>query len=154
MNGRGPLRFRAAEVRSAGSTFGFLTPGTSLGTTTVYLCDDVAAMRLVVRTVLELEPGLLVVGEAGDGRTALDEVERLQPDVLVLDLSLPELDGLEVLEELGARSPGTRVVVFSGFSAEQLGAAALARGARRYLEKGIEIDAVARAVREVAAEAA
>jgi len=119
----------------------------------VYLCDDVAAMRLVVRTVLELE-GLTVVGEAGDGRAALEDVERLRPDVLVLDLSLPELDGLEVLEELARRSPETRVVVFSGYPAAQLREAALARGARRYVEKGMEIEAVARAVREVAGEAA
>ena len=120
----------------------------------VYLCDDVAALRLVTRTVLELEPDLEVVGEAGDGRTALADVERLQPDVLVLDLSLPELDGLEVLEELARVSPGTRVVVFSGYPEEQLGAAALARGARSYVEKGADIDEVARAVRAVAAEAA
>ena len=120
----------------------------------VYLCDDVAALRLVTRTVLELEPGVEVVGEAGDGRTALADVERLKPDVLVLDLSLPELDGLEVLEELARVSPGTRVVVFSGYPEEQLGAAALARGARRYVEKGADIDEVARAVRAVAAEAA
>jgi len=125
-----------------------------MGGIRVYLCDDVAALRLVTRTVLELEPGLEVVGEAGDGRTALAEVARLKPDVLVLDLSLPELDGLEVLEQLTRVSPGTRVVVFSGYPRDQLAAAALARGARRYVEKGADIDEVARAVREVAAEAA
>ena len=125
-----------------------------MGGIRVYLCDDVAALRLVTRTVLELEPGVEVVGEAGDGRTALAEVERLRPDVLVLDLSLPELDGLEVLEQLAQVSPETRVVVFSGYPRDQLGAAALARGARRYVEKGADIEEVARAVREVAAEAA
>src|SRR5918999_65606 len=106
--------------------------------TSVYICDDVAAMRLVVRTVLELDGDLEVVGEAGDGRTALDEVERLRPDVLVLDLSLPERDGLEVLEEIAARSPQTRIVVFSGYAAEQLEAPVLARGASRYVEKGTQ----------------
>lgn len=120
----------------------------------MYLCDDVPAMRLVVRAVLELEEGLVVVGEAGDGRTALDELARLRPDVLVLDLSLPKLDGLEVLEALPALSPTTRVVVFSAYASEQIEAAVLARGARRYIEKGTDMDAVARAVREVAEEAA
>ncbi len=126
----------------------------STGIISVYLCDDVAAMRLVIRTVLELDGDVRVVGEAGDGRTALDEIERLRPDVLVLDISLPERDGLEVLEELGTRSPHTRVVVFSGYAAEQLEAAVLARGARRYIEKGTQIEAVAQAVRDVAREAA
>ena len=120
----------------------------------VYLCDDVPALRLVLRTVLELDGDVVVVGESGDGRTALEEIGRLRPDVLVLDLSLPELDGLEVLDELGARSPLTRVVVFSGYPEGQLGGAARSRGARRYVEKGTDIDLVARYVREVAAEAA
>ena len=120
----------------------------------MYLCDDVAALRLVMRTVLELEPGIEVVGEAGDGATALAEVGDLRPDVLVLDLSLPQLDGLELLEQIHALSPETRVVVFSGYPEKQLGAAARARGARRYIEKGAAVDEVVRAVNEVALEAA
>lgn len=115
----------------------------------VYLCDDVAALRLVLRTVLELE-GCEVVGECGDGASAVADVVQLEPDVLLLDLSLPELDGLEVLEALRERAPGVKVVVFSGYPTAQLAEAALARGASRYLEKGIDLDAVAAAVREVA----
>lgn len=122
--------------------------------TSVYLCDDVAAMRLLLRVVLEVHDDVEIVGEAGDGRTALDDVERLRPDVLVLDISLPELDGLEVLEALATRAPETRVVVFSGFAADQFEAAVLARGAQCYIEKGADIDVVARAVREVAREVA
>jgi DNA-binding NarL/FixJ family response regulator len=121
-----------------------------VGRTTVYLCDDVAAMRLLLRAVLEAYDDVEIVGEAGDGRTALDDVRRLRPDVLVLDISLPELDGLEVLEELAVSAPETRVVVFSGFSADQLEAAVLARGAQCYIEKGADIEHVAHAVRHVA----
>ncbi len=120
----------------------------------VYLCDDVPALRLVLRTVLELDGDVEIVGESGDGETALADVSRLRPDVLVLDLSLPGLDGLEVLDALGTRSPETRVVVFSGYPERQLGEAARSRGARRYVEKGADIELVARYVREVAAEAA
>lgn len=119
----------------------------------VYLCDDVAALRLVMRTVLELEPSIVVVGESGDGEVALDEVGRLRPDVLVLDLSLPGRDGLEVLDALPARSPSTRVVVFSGYPREQLEETALARGAHRYLEKGAHLDDLVAAIRDVATEA-
>jgi len=120
----------------------------------VYLCDDVPALRLVLRTVLELDGDVEIVGESGDGRTALEDLARLRPDVLVLDLSLPELDGLEVLEELGTHSPETRVVVFSGYPEGQLGEAARQRGAHRYIEKGTDVELVARYVREVAQEAA
>jgi DNA-binding NarL/FixJ family response regulator len=116
----------------------------------VYICDDVAALRLVIKTMLELDEDVRVIGEAGDGRTAIADVARLHPDVLVLDLSLPERDGLEVLEELNGSSPNTRVVVFSGYAAEQLEEAALARGATRYVEKGTSVEAVVQAVREVA----
>jgi DNA-binding NarL/FixJ family response regulator len=72
--------------------------------------------------------------------------------VLLLDLSLPELDGLEVLEQIAGVAPETQVVVFSGYPEEQLAEAALARGARRYLEKGADLDLVARQLREVALE--
>ena len=120
----------------------------------VYLCDDVPALRLVLRTVLELDGDVEIVGESGDGRTALEDLARLRPDVLVLDLSLPELDGLEVLEQLADRSPHTRVVVFSGYPEGQLGDAARRRGAHRYIEKGTDVELVARYVREVAQEAA
>jgi DNA-binding NarL/FixJ family response regulator len=125
-----------------------------MGRIEVYLCDDVAALRLVLRTVLELEPSISVVGESGDGEVALAEIEELQPDVAVLDLSLPGLDGLELLDLLAGRSTRTRVIVFSGYPREQLEEAVLARGARRYLEKGVDLDAVVTAIREVAAEAA
>lgn len=113
-----------------------------------------AALRLVIRTVLELDDGVRVVGEAGDGLTALEEVERLRPDVIVLDLSLPERDGLEVIEALAARSPQTRIVVFSGYPAEQLEATAMSLGAHRYVEKGTAIAGVAAAVRDAMKEAA
>ena len=125
-----------------------------MGPIEVYLCDDVAALRLVLRTVLELEPSISVVGESGDGEVALAEIAQLQPDIAVLDLSLPGRDGLELLELLAGRAARTRVIVFSGYPREQLEAAVLARGARRYLEKGVELEAVVEAIREVVAEAA
>jgi DNA-binding NarL/FixJ family response regulator len=116
----------------------------------VYLCDDVAGLRLLLRTVLELEHGMEVVGESGDGRTALADVQRLRPDVLVLDLSLPELDGLEVLEGLRQHAAPTRTVVFSGYSDARVRTRALEAGASRYVEKGAPIEDVVAAIRELA----
>jgi DNA-binding NarL/FixJ family response regulator len=116
----------------------------------VYLLDDVPAMRLVLRTVLELD-GIEVVGEAGDGREGVDEIAELRPDVAVLDLSMPGLDGLEAIPLIHERSPGTAIVVFSGFARSQMGEQALGRKAARYVEKGEPLELVRDAVVELAA---
>lgn len=106
------------------------------GTVTVVLVDDNEDFRFLVRTVLDPREGVLVVGEAGDGIEALAQLGRHRPDVVVLDLGLPGLDGLQVLERLGDVSPRTAAVVLSGFSGGDLAAPAEARGAVTYLEKG------------------
>ena len=116
----------------------------------VYLLDDVPAMRLVLRTVLELD-GIEVVGEAGDGATGVEEIARLRPDVVVLDLSMPGLDGLEAIPLIQERSPGTAIVVFSGYARSQMGETVLALNADRYIEKGEPIEHVRDAVLELAA---
>jgi DNA-binding NarL/FixJ family response regulator len=116
----------------------------------VFLLDDVPAMRLVLRTVLELD-GIEVVGESGDGAAGIDEVARLQPDVVVLDLSMPGIDGLEAIPLIHERAPETRIVVFSGFSRAQMGELALSRKAERYVEKGEPLELVRDAVLELAA---
>jgi DNA-binding NarL/FixJ family response regulator len=119
----------------------------------VFLVDDVPDMRMLLRLVLEADPELSVVGEAGDGPTAVDDVARLQPDVVVLDLSLPGMDGLEVMPLVREASPQTKIVVFSGYTSERMAAAALERDAARYVEKGSSIEDLAAIVREVAAGA-
>jgi DNA-binding NarL/FixJ family response regulator len=116
----------------------------------VYLLDDVAAMRLVLRTVLELE-GMTVVGEAGDGAVGIDEIAELRPDVVVLDLSMPGLDGLEAIPLIHERSPGVEIVVFSGYARSQMADRALLLKAARYVEKGEPLDRVVEAVQDLAA---
>lgn len=116
----------------------------------VYLCDDVPELRALVRVAFEDDPLLRIVGEAGDARVAVEEIVALRPDVVLLDLSMPGLDGLEALPMICERSPATAVIVFSGFAAARMQAAALHMGAMRYLEKGTSMDVVLRAVREVA----
>lgn len=115
----------------------------------VYLCDDVPELRKLLRIVLEEDPDLRVVGEAGDAETGIEEIAELQPDVVLLDLSMPGLDGLEALPLIRRAAPETSVIVFSGFTEARMGALVLERGAARYIEKGEPLEEVRRAVREL-----
>lgn len=83
-------------------------------TTTVVLVDDVPEVRRLVRTALRFREGFQVVGEAGDGAAAVRLAVELQPDLMVLDLGLPDIAGREVLTQVREHSPATRIVVFSG----------------------------------------
>ncbi|MDX6665985.1 MAG: hypothetical protein QOG68_2191 [Solirubrobacteraceae bacterium] len=120
----------------------------------IFLCDDVPELRALLRYGLEEDADLEVVGEAGDARSGIDEVARLQPDVVVLDLSMPGMDGLEAIPRLREAAPASSIVVFSGFAADRMRAPALELGADRYVEKGAPLDRVRATVREVAGRAA
>jgi DNA-binding NarL/FixJ family response regulator len=84
--------------------------------TRVVLVDDVPEVRRLVRTALRFRGGFEVVGEAGDGTGAVRLAGELRPDLIVLDLGLPDIAGRDVLTQVRAQSPGTRIVVFSGGS--------------------------------------
>ena len=102
----------------------------------VFLCDDVAEIRVLMRFTLEEDDRLEVVGEAADGEAGVAGVLDTKADVILLDLSMPGMDGLEAIQRLREVAPDTVIVVLSGFSAGRLGEAALELGADRYLEKG------------------
>jgi two-component system response regulator NreC len=118
---------------------------------TIVLADDHPVVRRGLRAVLEPEPGFTIAGEARDGLEAVAAVERLRPDVLVLDLMMPGLSGLEVLRVVPQRSPRTRVVVLSMYSSSAFVAEALKHGALGYVLKDACEEDLARAVREVSA---
>ena len=102
----------------------------------VLLVDDTPDLRLLLRLVIEDCAGLDVVGECGDGRTAIELARSLTPDVVLLDLAMPVMDGLEALPHIRAVAPGAHVVVLSGFEAAALQETALAAGASAYVAKG------------------
>jgi DNA-binding NarL/FixJ family response regulator len=115
------------------------------------LCDDVAELRMLLRYALEELPGVRVLAEAGDGAEAVAAVTEHRPAVVVLDLAMPGVDGLQAIPEIRAVSPGTRILVFTGFVADGLQEQVLGLGADAYLEKGVSIDLVQEAVRRLAA---
>jgi DNA-binding NarL/FixJ family response regulator len=116
----------------------------------VLVCDDVEAFRALMRYTLQEDPGIEVVGEAADGIAAIDAAERLQPDVVLLDLTMPVLDGIDAIPAMLERAPGTRVVALSGWGADRMAEAALEQGAVAYVEKTHDVQAIRAAVRAAA----
>jgi DNA-binding NarL/FixJ family response regulator len=118
--------------------------------TTIVLADDHHIVRQGLRALLEAEPGFSIIGEAADGLGAVEIVERAQPDVLVVDLVMPGLSGLEVIRQVRQRSPRTRVVVLSMHADESYVLEALRNGATAYVLKRCTATELVRAVREAA----
>ena len=108
-------------------------------------------MREGLRTFLGLQEGLEVVGEAEDGAEAVREAERLRPDVVLMDLVMPNLDGVAAMRELRTRVPGARVVILTSFVDDARLLPALRAGAAGYLLKNVAPQELARAVRAAAA---
>jgi DNA-binding NarL/FixJ family response regulator len=117
----------------------------------VLVCDDSDAFRALLRYTLQEDPGIEVVGEAADGMAAIQAAERLQPDVVLLDLTMPILDGMDAIATVLERAPATRVVALSGWGADRMEQAALDQGALSYLEKTDDVQAIRDAVRSAAA---
>jgi DNA-binding NarL/FixJ family response regulator len=103
-------------------------------------CDDI---RLLIRLQLSGDGRFDVVGEAGDGQQALDLIDASDPDLLLLDLAMPHMDGLEVLACLQAREFRPPVVVFSGFASQAMIDRALELGASAYIDKGRDLADIA-----------
>ena len=101
----------------------------------ILLADDHHLVRAGLKALLEEQPGVEVVGEAGDGRTALESIERLRPDIALLDITMPGLNGLEVASRVNKLSPKTKVVILSMHADEGYVAQALRLGVAGYLLK-------------------
>ena len=102
----------------------------------VVIADDVSALRMLIRIVLQDSGRFVVVGEAADGEEAVARARELQPDLVLLDLSMPRMDGLEALPNVIVAAPHCKVVVFSGFTADRMATLTMDAGAVHYIEKG------------------
>jgi NarL family two-component system response regulator LiaR len=115
----------------------------------VAIADDHAVVRQGLRTFLELQDGMDVVGEAADGEEAVALVERTAPDVVLLDLVMPRVDGLEAIRRIRERAPATRILVLTSFADDHTVLPAVRAGAAGYLLKDVQPPELAGAIRTV-----
>jgi DNA-binding NarL/FixJ family response regulator len=117
----------------------------------ILLADDHDIVRHGLRDMIARHPGWEVCGEARDGREAIDMATALRPDVAVVDMAMPDLDGIAVTRGIRAASPATEVLVFTMHESEDLAAAVLAAGGRGCMLKATAVRSVVSAIETVAA---
>jgi DNA-binding NarL/FixJ family response regulator len=125
---------------------------TEQGPISVYLVDDVPELRELVKYGMEDDPTFEVVGEAGDGRSALAGIAETRPAAVLLDLSMPDMNGLEAILEIRKSDPDIAIIVLSGFTADRMASPTLERGADRYIEKGTPMAELLDATRTAVAD--
>lgn len=115
----------------------------------VYIVDDHPVVRLGLRTMLESEPGITVVGMAGSGREAIAGVQVCNPDVVLMDLRMPEMEGTEAIIELRKVCPDLHILVLTNYESDEYITTALQAGARGYLMKNTPQEEIVKAVEAV-----
>ena len=117
---------------------------------TVFLLDDHEMVRRELRELLEAEPDIRVVGDAGTAASALTQIRALHPDVAILDVRLPDSDGIAVCREVRAQMPDTACLMLTAYHDDQAGRDAIRAGCAGYMLKKIRSAALPSAVRKVA----
>lgn len=118
--------------------------------TRVMLVDDHKMFRDGLRLLINAEPGMEVVGEAVDGKEAVEMARRLSPDVVVMDISMPVMNGIEAMRHLIRQNPKVRVIMLSMYSSGPLVRSVLSAGAAGYILKGSDFSELAEAIRSAA----
>lgn len=120
-----------------------------MGKINIVLADDHVLVRNGIKAMLESEPDIHVVGEAGNGSEALERAKNLKPDILVLDIRMPEMTGLEAAARLNEYAPATKAVILSMHDSEEYVLQALASGAYGYLLKDTDKNEFIRALKQI-----
>ena len=120
-----------------------------LGQIRVLIAEDQTLMREGLKTILDLEDGFEVVGEAADGRAAVERVLALRPDVVLMDVQMPRMGGVEATALLGAQLPGARVIILTTFDYDEYVFDGIKAGARGYLLKDTPASELLDAIRRV-----
>jgi len=115
----------------------------------VLITDDHSIVRKGIRALLATEPDITVVGEAGDGLEAVAEAERLRPDVILMDMVMPKMDGIEAIRRITGRQPAPRILVLTSFAADDKVFPAIKAGALGYLLKDSGPEELVDAIRQV-----
>jgi NarL family two-component system response regulator LiaR len=115
----------------------------------VYIADDHPIVRKGIRELLETEPGIEVAGEAANGRDAVADVDQLHPDVVLMDLVMPEMDGIEAIRQIRAKDPEARILVLTSFSTDDKVFPAIKAGALGYLIKDTGADELVQAILQI-----
>ena len=117
---------------------------------TCLIADDHEVVREGLRLALSRSPRIRVIGEASDGKSAVTLTERRKPDVVIMDLRMPDMDGLEATEQILAKTPETAVLIFTAYGERSLMQRGLESGARGYILKETPHETLIRAVEKVA----
>lgn len=115
----------------------------------ILVADDHPVVRDGLVAILGTQPDFTVVGEAGDGAVAAELAEALRPDVILLDLEMPEVDGVEALRRIRAARPDARAIIFTVFDTDERIVSAVEAGAQGYLLKGVPREEIFNAIRVV-----
>jgi len=113
----------------------------------VLIVDDHQVVRQGLRTFLELQPDIIVVGEAGDGQAGVEMVRQLRPDVVLMDLVMPRLDGIAATRQVKALGSGAKVIALTSFTEDDKVFPAIQAGASSYLLKDVSPDELVEAIR-------
>jgi two-component system, NarL family, response regulator LiaR len=115
----------------------------------VFIAEDHAIVRKGIRSLLTLEPDIEVVGEAGNGREAVEQAGSLDPDVILMDLVMPELDGIQAIQQIKTAHPDAKILVLSSFATDDKIFPAIKAGALGYLLKDSDPAELVKAIRQV-----
>lgn len=125
-----------------------------MSSTTFVIADDASFIRMLLKNMLGEEPDFKVLGEAGNGLEAIELAKKYKPDIMTIDITMPELDGLEAIPSILEVSPTTKIIVISAINQQEIILKALRRGAKDFITKPFDKNRVFSTIRNVIKEQA